>query len=887
MRTFPDPNRVLQGSAEAVPGASTETAREMTSLPQFATYASLMTYRLLGRAGLFTPSWLQRKSRRAFDAIIVVAALGLAGCTSGPGAAGDTEDTHDTGDLTPVEPTGNIIEEYTLPDGTVVQKTSDGFTISTAPDGTKTVVAPDGTKTVTHPDGTIVTTAPDGTVTTVHPDGTVTTMPPDGTTTTGDQDPGPVYINAAGHVEAARNSFGIEGYWYAFGDGKTSTQMGNPYLEGKYCITGTASGKSGDWGVGMGLDLKGDASGNKEAFPIDGVITGFKIKIAGELPAPARLHFVNDPDMEVSPFIEVSPGDAAVVYNIVDAQVPFTWDVDNAGARVENGVLYSVQLLAPGDSEQGPINVCIEEFEPIFDPSVTGGTDGGVFINSDGFVAADTNDFSITGPVYVISDGKSTDQTGVPYREGKYCVTGEFTGSSANWGAGIALDLNKAPGMDRLAYDPTGKLAGFRIGLSGSTPGAVRVQYIINEPQDGTQPLLVGQLNSSSMYRLDWAQVPTSWDIAEAGLEVTNSVVTLQVIADGSEAGPFEICIDELEPLGPDDLSYEASAPAAGQTGHVTFDPARLESEYAKWKGVHFQDCGDDTACVPRDDGDCISEGIGYGMLITAAFDDQAAFDKLWNYFKKHRRSTGMMNWQTTACGAAISDGAATDGDLDAAMALLQASCRWGATYRTDALALINAIEDNAVASCSGGSVLKPGDTFGGCNETDPSYLTPAYFKIFQELTGSAVWTSLTDKGYTLLAGNQTRKGGLFSDWSNDSGGAATAGDHSDDFGPDASRVPWRLATDYAWFNEARAVPLLDTFREAVIAEGGPARAFTPNSNFRGGSAFSAIVADGATAAEFTDAWLMTAVDDDTYFPGTLRLVYMLLAAGKFPKDCP
>lgn len=843
-----------------------------------------MTYLTLGQAYHFVTRRLV-ETQRGFPTVILVLALGSSGCTTGPSEPADTGDTSDTGDLTPVEPTGDIIDEYVLPDGSIVQKTSDGFTIITAPDGTKTVIAPDGTKTVTYPDGTVVITAPDGTVTTRYPDGRVETTKPGEETTTGTED-GPVWINAAGRVEAARNTFGIDGYWYSFGDGTTTTQEGNPYRDGKYCITGTATGDSGNWGAGIGLDLKGDAAGNKQPYAIDGKITGFKLKVTGDAPAPARLHFVNDLDIEVSPFIELTPSDTAVVYNIKDAQVPFTWEVDSAGMRVENGQLYSIQLLAPGDSEDGPIDLCIEEFEPIFDPTIVVEPTGGAFINSDGFVSADSNDFGITGPVYVISDGRSTDQSGVPFKDGKYCVAGAFTGANANWGAGIALDLNMAPGKARQAYDPTGELAGFRIGLSGSSPGSVRVQYIVNEPQDGNQPLLVAQLNSSAIYRLDWAQVPTSWDVGDAGLEVGNSVVTLQVLADGDLEGPFEICIDELVPLAPDELSYEASAPAAGQFGFTTVDPARLQAEYEIWKGRHFQDCGDNTACIPRDDGDCISEGVGYGMLLTAAFDDQAAFDKLWSYFKKHRRSTGMMNWQTTACGAAISNGAATDGDLDAAMALIHASCKWGDTYMNDAETLINAIATNAVVSCSGGSVLKPGDNFGGCNETDPSYLTPAYFKVFQRLTGASVWTSLTDKGYSLLAGNQTRKNGLFSDWSNDSGGVATQGNHSDDFGPDASRVPWRLATDYVWFNETRAVPLLDTFRAAVIAEGGPARAFTPNSNFRGGSAFSAFVEDGPTAAEYTDAWLMTAVDDDTYFPGTLRLVYMLLAAGQFPQGC-
>jgi len=695
-----------------------------------------------------------------------------------------------------------------------------------------------------------------------------------------------VWINSNGKVATGSNSFGIEGYWYAFADGTTSTASGNPYKDGKYCVSGTATGAEGNWGVGIGLDLNGLGS-EKESYPFEGKVTGFRIKISGNIPSPARLNFVTDPNIEVSPFIEASPGEMALIYNIANAQVPYSWGVDNAGARVEGGELYSIQLLAPGDNSTGPIEMCIEEFEPIYDATAVGGFEGTTYINSDGFVTAESNDYGIEGPVYIISDGNSTAQSGVPFLDDKYCITGEFSGTEGDWGAGIALDLNRLPGGEKMPFDPTGKVAAFRLGLSGTSPGSVRVQYIVNEPQEGNQPFLVGQLNASAIYPIAWAQVPTSWEVEDAGLEVDGPIVSLQLYLDGSQAGAFNVCIEELAPLGAEEISFMSSAASGGLSGFKTFDETRLEAEYTLWKGLHLRDCGDGSACVPRtDEADCISEGIGYGMLLTAAFDDQASFDKLWQYFKNHRRPTGMMNWKSEICGADVSDGAATDGDLDAAMALVQAGCAWGGTYAQEAEMLIQAIENNAVANCSSGSVIKPGDNFGGCDETNPSYVAPAYYRIFQQITGNAVWGTLLSSGYTLLSGNQTRKSGVFSDWSNDTGGLATAGNHSDDFGPDASRVPWRVATDYIWNGEARALPILDAFRQRVATEGGPQRAFEPNSMFRGASAFSAMTSDAATAKEFTEAWLLTAIDDETYFPGTLRPLYLLLAANQFSKGC-
>ncbi len=64
------------------------------------------------------------------------------------------------------------------------------------------------------------------------------------------------FINPAGQLTATRNGFGMQGYWYAYADGVTSTQSGNPYREGMYCVKGTAPGDgvSSHWGVGIGLD---------------------------------------------------------------------------------------------------------------------------------------------------------------------------------------------------------------------------------------------------------------------------------------------------------------------------------------------------------------------------------------------------------------------------------------------------------------------------------------------------------------------------------------------------------------------------------------------------------------------------------------------------------
>lgn len=695
------------------------------------------------------------------------------------------------------------------------------------------------------------------------------------------------FINERGRVSADSNVFGLQGDWYAFGDGVTSTASGNPYrAPGMYCISGEAPGDedfAAHWGAGIGLDLN-SAGGSKVPYEFSGKLNGFRMTITGSAPTPPRVHFVNSLENDVTPFTPVS-FDESKTYWIAEARVPLEWDVDNAGERVENGALYSLQVLAPGAEAAGPIELCITEFEPILDPNYTGpAVDDGPFINSDGFVSADDNDFGIEGPVYVISDGVSTTQSGNPYKDGKYCVAGEFSGAPDDWGAGIAFDLNKPAGAERDLYAHGDTIAGFRIGLTGTTPGWARIQFVTNEPPEGNQPFLGALLNASMGYRIAWAEVPSSWEAEDAGETVGAAFYTVQLYLEGTEPGPFDVCIEEFVPVTASEIGAPAQAAEAGYNGPRTVDAAVLDREYELWKAARLRDCGDGTACVPRDEGDCISEGVAYGMLIAVGFDDRATFDKLWAYYNAHKNANGVMDWQTAACGATTSNGSATDGELDAAMALIQAGCRWGGNYENDALALIAAIKNSEVTNCNGTAVLKPGDNFGGCDETNPSYFAPGYFKVFQALTGDATWSDLVDDGYALLSTLQSRMGGLVADWS-DAAGNPQAGDRGE-YGPDASRTPWRVATDYVWNNEPRAVSFLDAFSAYLEQNGGVAGAFTPNSNFRGAAAMSGWQQGSTKAQEYTDAWLSTAVDDNTYFPGTLRPIYMLLAAHRFPQGC-
>lgn len=219
-----------------------------------------------------------------------------------------------------------------------------------------------------------------------------------------------------------------------------------------------------------------------------------------------------------------------------------------------------------------------------------------------------------------------------------------------------------------------------------------------------------------------------------------------------------------------------------------------------------------------------VSEGIGYGMLLSAYANDSATFNGLWRFYKKYS-SFGLMNWKIDYTGKVIGGGPATDADEDAAMALVIAYNQWPSTgainYKQDCINLINEIRENEVEQ--GTYILKPGE-FGGSSLVNLSYFAPAYYKIFAQVTGDTTWLNVADTCYRIISQNSDPKTGLVSDWAIGSTGQPTnfSGDEFPlDFYYDAVRNPWRLTIDYIWFGDPRALSQCKKMANFVIGKGG------------------------------------------------------------------
>ncbi len=249
---------------------------------------------------------------------------------------------------------------------------------------------------------------------------------------------------------------------------------------------------------------------------------------------------------------------------------------------------------------------------------------------------------------------------------------------------------------------------------------------------------------------------------------------------------------------------------------------AALEKAYVSWRRIYVTGEGANGKLRirrPEDKDDSVSEGIAYGMLIAAYHGDRAIFDGLLGYAQMYMNHSGLMHWRITANGSIRGGGAATDADEDLAIALLVAEKQWGGEYGALAKHVIEGIWNAEVEP--GTNVLKPGSDWGGTEVMNPSYLDPAYYRIFAKVTGNNKWNGVVEKSYRMFEsiGKHNKGTGLAPDWMTAGGGPAKG--QSYDYRYDATRVPLRLARDAAWFCEPRAQAILAQVN-AFFSEQGP-----------------------------------------------------------------
>lgn len=266
-----------------------------------------------------------------------------------------------------------------------------------------------------------------------------------------------------------------------------------------------------------------------------------------------------------------------------------------------------------------------------------------------------------------------------------------------------------------------------------------------------------------------------------------------------------------------------------------------------------------------------VSEGVGYGMLLTYFNGDDDAFVRIWNYSRAFRDYYGvdLTPWITFSFAKKVDYTSATDADLDIATALVLMYYKTGsAAYLNDALRIMKAIWDleinkTSLLIYSGDDDMWQGD--------DPvynlSYFSPVALRLFAKVDTdpSHNWTGVLDAMYTYMTTVQNAGTGVFPDWSNSAGVAVDPDNGSAaktywTFNKESVRIPWRIAWDYYWFQDERALAILTKLNTFISGKsGGDPSSNALMVNYSWDPAKSDAASTGtATPSHWLGAWCVT-----------------------------
>ncbi|MFZ2189559.1 MAG: glycosyl hydrolase family 8 [Candidatus Magasanikiibacteriota bacterium] len=219
------------------------------------------------------------------------------------------------------------------------------------------------------------------------------------------------------------------------------------------------------------------------------------------------------------------------------------------------------------------------------------------------------------------------------------------------------------------------------------------------------------------------------------------------------------------------------------------------------------------------------SEGQSYAMLRAVWMVDQINFDKIWQWTKNNltRDEDNLFHWlanvDTNDNLQIVDQNSASDADEDIALALLFAYQEWhDPVYLSDAQKIIRDIWNKEVIVINERYWLISGveatTTVG--HLINPSYFSPASYRIFAEVDKDHPWSELANDTYSNLEEIKNNsifanKNSLVPNWlllSNDGQISTATGFvnyQANDFGYDAFRLMWRLALDKLWFENETA----------------------------------------------------------------------------------
>jgi oligosaccharide reducing-end xylanase len=229
---------------------------------------------------------------------------------------------------------------------------------------------------------------------------------------------------------------------------------------------------------------------------------------------------------------------------------------------------------------------------------------------------------------------------------------------------------------------------------------------------------------------------------------------------------------------------------------------------------IYFQVNASEAYITDIGHGDIRSEGMSYGMMIAALLGKQNIFDSLWNFAKKYMQhqkgpSEAYFSWQVNPKDFSMMDpGAAPDGEEYFAASLIFAADQFGIPhYRKEAERILKAMahkipQENIEVMMDAKTELVRFSPVSGNDFTDPSYHTPAFYRLYASLCDKVFWENAAAKSILFLKSTIHPKTGLAPDYAEFNGLPKSTPwcPESDCFSGDAWRVALNLGLDYAHF---------------------------------------------------------------------------------------
>jgi endoglucanase len=215
------------------------------------------------------------------------------------------------------------------------------------------------------------------------------------------------------------------------------------------------------------------------------------------------------------------------------------------------------------------------------------------------------------------------------------------------------------------------------------------------------------------------------------------------------------------------------------------------------------------------------TEGQGYAMVLATAYDDRAAFDRVWGWTRSTlRRPDGLFSWRYVP-GAAqpIADrNNATDGDLLICWGLLRAAAKWNRSEdRDEALTIAAALKRAVIVTDGNDAYLMPGAegfTGPGKRIVNLSYWVFPALTDIAAATADPVWNQVIATGLRLVHDARFGAYNLPPDWLETAGALRPADGFPPRFGYDAVRIPLYLV--WAGHGDATYIGAIAAFWKAT-----------------------------------------------------------------------